>query len=83
MFKIKLTARAYKELKLLSKNRQLAIKQIVEELKENPFSGKPLLRELTGRFSYRVGVHRVIYKVNKKDKIIYILTVGHRSAVYS
>ncbi len=83
MFKVRLTAQAHKELKLLSRTHQLVIKQIVEELKENPLIGKPLTRELTGRFSYRVGVYRIIYKININDKIIYILTVGHRSIIYS
>lgn len=83
MFKVRLTAQARKEFKLLSKTNQLVIKQIVEELKENPLIGKPLTRELTGRFSYRVGVYRIIYKLNTNDKVIYILTVGHRSIIYS
>jgi len=52
------------------------------EIKEEPFLGKPLARELTGKFSFRVGVYRIIYKVNKKDKVIDILTAGHRATVY-
>ncbi len=82
MFKIKLTARARKELKNLSKTHQLSIGQILEELKQEPFAGKPLARELMRRFSYKVGVYRIVYKVNKEDNIIYILTVGHRSTIY-
>jgi mRNA-degrading endonuclease RelE of RelBE toxin-antitoxin system len=38
--------------------------------------------ELTGKFSFRVGVYRIIYKVNKKDKVVDILTAGHRATVY-
>jgi mRNA interferase RelE/StbE len=82
MFKIKLTARAKRELKSLTKTYQLSIGQILEELKENPFRGKPLARELTRRFSYRIGVFRIVYKINKDDGVIYILTVGHRAKVY-
>jgi len=80
--KIKLTGRAKKELKSISITHLLALKQILNELKEDPYLGKPLTRELTGRYSYRVGVYRIIYKVNKKDKIISILTAGHRATVY-
>ncbi len=82
MFKIKLAASARKELKNLTKAYQLSIGRIFEELKDDPFLGKVLKRELTGRFSYRIGLYRIVYKVNKTDKIIYILTVGHRSRVY-
>ncbi len=82
MFKIKLTARARKELKNLSKIHRLSVGHILEDLKDNPFVGKPLTRELMRRYSYRIGVYRIIYKVNKTDNIIYVLTVGHRSNVY-
>ncbi len=82
MYRIKLTARARKELKNLSKTRQISIGQILDDLKDDPHLGKPLMRELTRRFSYRIGVYRIIYKVDKNDNIIYILTVGHRSTVY-
>ena len=82
MFKIKLTARARRELINLSKTHQLSIGQILEDLKEDPYIGKPLARELARKFSYRAGVYRIIYKIIKDDNIIYILTVGHRSVVY-
>ncbi len=80
--KIELTARAKKELKNISRSHQLALKEILNEINENPSLGKPLTRELTRRFSYRVGVYRIIYKVNWKDKTIYIITAGHRATVY-
>ncbi len=83
MFKIILTARAKRELRNISKRHQFAIASVIEELKDNPFAGKPLTRELTGRYALRVGIYRIIYTVNKSDKTIYILTAGHRSVVYN
>lgn len=83
MYKIRLSTQANRELKVISKFHKQAIGFAFEELKENPFSGKPLTRELTGRFTYKVGVYRIIYKVNKRDKVVMILTVGHRATVYS
>lgn len=83
MFKVILTARAKRELKNISKRHKVAIASMVEELTDNPFIGKPLTRDLTGRFSLRVGVYRIIYSVNKKDKTIHIFTAGHRSVVYN
>lgn len=83
MFKIKLTARAKRELKSISKRHKEAMGLIFEELKEDAMIGKPLTRELTGRFSLRVGVYRIIYTVNKSDKFIHVFTAGHRSAVYN
>ncbi len=83
MYKVKLTSQAKKELKNLSKQDKLSIAEIIEELKENPFIGKPLSRELIRRFSYRVGSYRVIYKIIHTDKIIKVVSAGHRSIVYN
>ncbi len=83
MFKVKLTARAKRELKNISKRHKVVIASIVEELTDNPFVGKPLTRDLTGRFSVRVGVYRIIYTVNKTDEIVHVITAGHRSVVYN
>lgn len=84
MFKLRLTARAKKELKQITKvYQQQAIQNALQEIKENPFIGKPLVRELIGRFTYKVGVYRIIYTVNKKDKVIQVITAGHRATIYS
>ena len=82
MYRLHVSAKAKKELKELSKTRQLSIIEALQDIKDNPFGGRPLSRELSGRFSYRVGVYRIVYKVNKKDKVIIIITAGHRSNVY-
>ena len=82
MYKIRVASRAEREIKKISHPHQKAIILAITEIEEEPFLGKPLVRELTGRFSFRVGVYRIIYKVNRKDKIIDILTVGHRATVY-
>lgn len=82
MFRLKLTTRAKRELKNISHRHRIALSNIFEDIKDDPDIGKPLGRELAGRFSYKVSVFRIIYKVNKKDKIITILTAGHRGTVY-
>lgn len=82
MYQIKLAAQAKKELKTIKTMYQEAIDAAFEEMKEDPFIGKPLTRELIGKYSYRIGIYRIIYKVNQKDQIINILTMGYRSKVY-
>ena len=82
MYRILITSQARKELKKIKKKYQQAIVEILVELQENPRSGKPLTRELTGKFSYKVGVYIIIYTINDLDKTIHILTAGHRSSVY-
>lgn len=82
MYNIIVSAQAKKELKRISKSYKEPFIIALQEIKENPLIGKPLTRELTGRFSYKVGMFRVIYKVNEKDKIVQVITAGHRARVY-
>lgn len=83
MYRIKLTARARRELKEVSKETDDLLGSIFEELTEDPLIGKPLTRELTGRFAYKVGSHRIIYRINTQNKYILIITAGHRSTIYN
>ncbi len=83
MYTVKLTSKAERELKTLSKEDKLSIGEILEELKDDPLIGKSLVRELSNKFSYRVGVYRVIYLINQKDNIVEVLSAGHRSNVYN
>jgi len=45
-------------------------------------AGEPLQRELEGLVKYRVKRYRIVYALDRKRKIIRILAVGHRRAVY-
>ncbi len=82
MYKLHIFPKAERELKKISIRHQKAILEAFEDLQEDPFMGKSLTRELTGRFSYRVGVYRIIYGIRKKDKVVEIFTAGHRSTIY-
>ena len=82
MFRLKLTTKAKRELKNISHRHRIALSNIFEEIRDDPDIGKPLGKELAGKFSYKVSVFRIIYKINKKDEIVTILTAGHRAIVY-
>ena len=54
-------------------------------LARNPFSHpniKGLRGILRGRFRFRVGDWRVVYRVDDKNKQVTILVIAHRSDVY-
>lgn len=82
MYKIRISSRAGKQIKGLPDRIQRAIVESLHELKYDPYLEKKLSRELTGRYSLKVGAYRVIYKINEKDKIVNILSAGHRATVY-
>lgn len=82
MYRIFISPRAKKELNNITKLYKKAVSEAINELKESLFIGKPLTRELTKKYSYRIGVYRLIYKIHKKDKKVSILSIGHRSTIY-
>lgn len=82
MYQIIVAPVAKKDLKTIARIYRKGIAEAIDTLKDDPFSGKPLTRELTGRYSYKVGVYRVIYKINEKDKVVYVINAGHRATIY-
>ena len=44
--------------------------------------GKPLQRELAGRWSARRGEYRIIYRLDDEAKVMYVLAIAHRSHAY-
>ena len=60
------------------------MKAIIESrtIKENPFVGKSLERELSGYRSLRARRFRVIYRVREKQQVVEIHLVGHREDIY-
>ena len=81
MYRLIISPQAQKELKKIKKAHQLPIRLLIEEIREEPQLGKSLSRNLKGKLSYRLGVYRIIYKVNQKDGIINIISAGHRSKI--
>ena len=84
MYKIKYHRKAEKSKKLLKEAKLDKItKRLIEVLKEDPFMSPPsyekLQWELKGLYSRRINAqHRLVYKVNKKTKTVYILSMwGH------
>jgi mRNA interferase RelE/StbE len=44
--------------------------------------GKPLRRELEGRWAARRGDYRVVYRLDRDRELLIVLAVAHRSDVY-
>lgn len=81
MYKIILTNKAEKEYKYLHKTNAATFKRVrnaLLSLAEDPSQGKPLKLSFKGKWSYRVGVYRLIYAIEKKILTVYVLDIGHR-----
>jgi len=71
-----------KQIRKLHPHIKTIVKTRIEELQENPFSGKWLEKELSGYFSMQAKRFRVIYKVKDNDQTVEIHYVGHRKDIY-
>ena len=59
-----------------------SIKVHIQKLRDNPYSGKPLEKDLSGYRSLRTKRFRIIYKIDHDEKIVQIHYVGHRKDIY-
>ena len=59
-----------------------SIKAAIRALSDSPTAGVPLQRELDGLWKYRVKRFRIVYAIDRRRKIIRIVAVRHRRAIY-
>ena len=85
MYSVILSRNAEKLLSgLQKKNRKLftGIMRALDLISENPYCGKPLVGNLAGYYSYRVGDYRIIFEIEKKDLLVLVEKIEHRARVY-
>ena len=70
------------QIKKLHPNLRPIIKLKIEQIREDPYKGKFLERELSGYLSLRAKRYRIIYKILEDEKIIQIHYIGHRKDIY-
>jgi len=70
------------QIKTLHPQIKSSIKIHIQKLKDNPYSGKPLEKELSGYHSLRTKRFRIIYKIDHDNKTVQIHYVGHRKDLY-
>jgi mRNA interferase RelE/StbE len=59
------------------------IEFLTGSLRANPRRvGKPLTRELRGRYAARRGSYRIIYAIDDADHMITVLRIEHRADAY-
>lgn len=82
MYKVEFTKKAEKHLLKLPMVYQERIRNRIDNLVENPLSGKSLEGEYKGLYSLRVWPYRIIYKILKQKLIIEVIEIKHRQGAY-
>jgi mRNA interferase RelE/StbE len=85
MYKIELSKGSVKAIESFDTKTQEKTYRALEAIKVNPFWHdriKKLRGELRGRFRYRIGEIRIIYKIVEESKTIFIEAIGRRGGIY-
>lgn len=81
-FRVLYTEEAARQIRKLDAAVKARIQKAIERLAQHPELGKPLTGLLTGRWSFRAGDWRILYKTRKAELVVLIPTVGHRREIY-
>ena len=71
-----------KQIKSLHPVLKPLVKKLIEDLKETPFLGKPLERELSGYYSLRAKKFRIVYDVDQENHIVRITLHGPTKRIF-
>jgi mRNA-degrading endonuclease RelE of RelBE toxin-antitoxin system len=58
------------------------IKQALNDLRQNPYTGNDLQEELSGFKSFKFKRYRILYNIDEEINFIQIFYVGHRRDIY-
>lgn len=70
------------QIKKLHPHLKPVIKSKIEQIREAPYLGKLLEKELSGYLSFRAKRYRIIYRILEDEKVLEIHYVGHRKDIY-
>ena len=71
-----------RELKKLPAHVRARVVLAIEELVTNPFAGIRLRGELDGLLRWRTGDYRIVYKIDEEKRLVVLIDVGPRKAIY-
>ena len=84
MYKLSYSKSSLKSLKRIPDGKRRLIMEKLEILKENPYKGNNNVKKLTGLDGYRlrVGDYRVIYRIEDKLLMIFVVEIDVRGSIY-
>ena len=81
--RIEVSATAEKQIRKLTRDDQIRLLRAIRVLETEPRpSGARKVRGYEDTFRIRVGVYRILYRIEQRRVLIVILKVGHRREIY-
>ena len=59
-----------------------AVKDALRSIATEPATGEPLRGELEGLWKFRVRRYRLVYAVDRRQRVVRIFAVGHRRGIH-
>ena len=85
MFEVYVSKKALKGLKEMPKEYQERVLRLLRRLGEDPLPEEYDVKKLRGfenAFRIRIGKYRVVYKVDWKERRVFVVFIGHRGKAY-
>ena len=85
MFEVYVSKKALKGLKEMPKEYRERILRLLRRLEEDPLPEEYDVKKLRGfenAFRIRIGKYRVVYKVDWRERKVYVVFIGHRGKAY-
>lgn len=58
------------------------VREALRAVAGDPAMGEPLRRDLEGLWKFRVRRYRLVYAIDRRERVVRIFAVGHRRAIY-
>ena len=58
------------------------IREAFGEIAKDPWEGKPLRDELQGLHSFRAKRFRIIYQIQRENRLVFVVGLGPRETIY-
>lgn len=58
------------------------IREALEEIRSDPWVGKPLRDTLRGLYSFRARHFRIVYQIERRTVTVVVIAIGPRKTIY-
>ncbi|MBI1736405.1 MAG: type II toxin-antitoxin system RelE/ParE family toxin [Candidatus Rokubacteria bacterium] len=81
-FRVDIPPRVAEVIRHLPPDLKRGVKAALRTLSASPHEGVPLVRELEGKWRYRVRRYRVVYEIDRRARVLRVVAVGDRRDIY-
>lgn len=81
-WQLQITPKVQASLRTYPPETKRCIRQGFDEIRRDPWIGKPLRDKLAGFHSFRAGRFRIVYQIQRDTITVIVIAVGSRETIY-